>query len=295
MDLNGIFIFSKVVQAGSFSGAARNLGVPKSTVSTKVSQLEERLGVTLIKRTTRKLHLTEAGQNYYRICSRVLTELEEAELGTTLTQDQPAGLLRLTATVEMGNTILPALLGKFASMYPKLDLELVLTDRVVDLVAENIDIAIRAGELQDSTLIAKKLGVSCFQAFASQSYLKKHGTPEKPQDLSQHECLRFTISFEDRVWELEKGSRKAAVHVAGRIAANSLDALKELVIAGQGIALLPGYCYKKEIERKELIPILPGWTTEQAPVHIVYPPHKFVPPKVRAFIEFFSDALKGGF
>ncbi len=172
MDLNEIIIFVKVVEAGSFAGAARRLDVPKSTVSAKVSALERRLGVTLIRRTTRKLFVTEAGQEYFQQCLRSLQQISAAEEQVAQRQSIPQGLLRITAPVELGGTLLPSVITEFQKQYADVKLEVILTDRMVDLVSEGIDLSLRAGDLKDSSLIAKKLGSVYFAPFASPKYLK---------------------------------------------------------------------------------------------------------------------------
>ena len=201
MDLDAIAVFVKVVQAGSFSQAAKLLGMPNSTVSAKVSLLEKQLGVTLLQRTTRKLRLTQAGETYFKRCLQALEELQAAESELATAQREPQGLLRLTAPIEFGHGLLPALVDGFLQKYPKMGVDLLITNRVLDLVGEGIDLAIRAGSLKDSRLIAKRFTLGKFTLWASPSYLKKHAAPSHPKELSQHECFLFS-RFKNATWQL---------------------------------------------------------------------------------------------
>ncbi|MBX9769040.1 MAG: LysR family transcriptional regulator, partial [Bdellovibrionales bacterium] len=191
MDLNEISVFIRVVQTGSFSLAANQLGMPNSTVSHRVSSLEKRLGITLLQRTTRKLHVTPLGEAYFKKCLQGLEALQIAEQDIVSNQKEPQGLLRITAPAELGSTVLPQIVSDFTKKYPKVQVESILTDRRVDLLGEGVDLAIRAGPLKDSSLIAKKIGSSYFAPFASTKYLKAKGTPHQPKDLSGHDCLLF--------------------------------------------------------------------------------------------------------
>src|SRR5689334_18636195 len=175
MDLDGIEVFVKVVEAGSFNQAAKLLGMPNSTVSAKVSALEKRLGVTLLQRTTRKLRATQAGEIYFQQCLRALEQLQAAENELTRGQQEPRGLLKLTAPTDIGHSLLAILVHAFLQKHPKMEVELIITNRVLDLVAEGIDVAIRAGDLPDSRLIAKRFSVGYFGLWASPSYLKRRG------------------------------------------------------------------------------------------------------------------------
>src|SRR3954471_9709977 len=183
MDLNEVRVFVQVARSGSFTAAAKRLGMPNSTVSAKVTALERRLEASLLKRTTRKLHLTEAGERYYERCARALGELEAADKDLSAAQLEPQGVLRITAPVDMGAACLVELTRSFGVRYPKIQLDFLFTDRFVDLVGEGVDLAIRAGELEDSSLVARKLGESYMAPYASPAYLKKAGTPKSPHEL----------------------------------------------------------------------------------------------------------------
>src|SRR5687768_10841065 len=187
MDLNEIVVFAQVVRSGSFSAAAAKLGMPKSTVSRKVSELEERLKARLLQRTTRKLSLTDVGRTYYDYCARIAAEVADAERAVSSLQDAPRGLLRVTAGANA--TFLGPIVSDFLARYPEVQLELFCTTRTVDLVEERFDLAIRAGALADSSLIGRSLGSGKWFLVATPEYLKKRGRPRKPEDLKKHECL----------------------------------------------------------------------------------------------------------
>jgi DNA-binding transcriptional LysR family regulator len=294
MDLNEVFVFINVVQSSSFSGAAKKLAMPVSTVSFKVSSLEKRLGLTLIQRTTRKLHITPAGQAYYNKCVEGLASIEEAEHEITATQDEPSGLLRLTSFYEVATTILPAVISKFTAKYPKARVELIITDRMVDLISESVDLAIRAGVLKDSSLMAKKIGSSCFGLFAAPSYLKSRGNLSHPRELIQHRCLQFTALGIDE-WKLLGPSGAFNVPLKGRVIMNSLNGLKTMAAMGDGIANLPTYFAEDEIKAKSLVRVLPEWRSALSSMHFVYPGQKYVSPNVKAFMAIAMDALKNSF
>ncbi len=289
MDLNGALTFVRVVQAGSFSAAARNLKMPVSTVSTKIARLEEELKVSLLRRTTRKLHLTEAGERFFVHAARAVSELQEAQASTSADHGEPQGLLKVTATVDLGTTVLPELVAEFLKLYPLVRIELLLTDRVVDLVGEGVDLAIRAGHLEDSSLVSRKLGTAYFEAYASPSYIKKMGTPKKPQDLEKHDCLIFSVSHDAATWELHNGSKIATIDVKGRFAANNLASLHRMVISGHGIGLLPSFLCAPDVDAGRLAPLLKGWTSESVPVSIVYPKQSFVPRALRMFVDYLTE------
>lgn len=291
MDLNEISVFLQVVQTGSFTQAARKLGMPNSTVSSKVSSLERRLGVTLIQRTTRRLQVTPAGQAYFKRCIQGLEEIQAAELEIASIQGEPQGLLRLTAPVELGSEVLPDLISGFIKKYPKVSVEVLLSDRRIDLLAESVDLAIRAGELKDSSLIAKKLGSAYFAPFASPKYLKARGPLKHPRELRAHECVQFTpLGSED--WRLTSAKGSLHVSVPGRILINDLNMVKRMATAGVGIALLPVFFCLAEIRAGKLTRVLPEWSTGEGPVHFVYPAQKFVMPKLSRFIEFATEPIR---
>ncbi len=291
MDLNEVAIFIKVIQAGSFSLAAHQLGMPNSTVSSKISSLEKRLGITLINRTTRKLSITPAGQVYFNRCIQGLHEFEVAEVEITATQSEPQGLLRLTAPTELGSSVLPNLIAEYLKKYEKVQIELILADRRIDLVSENIDLALRAGVLKDSSLLAKKLGSVFFAPFASAKYIKTHGSPQHPRDLKLHQTLQFT-ALGSKDWKLSNGHGSISAATSSRVLINDMNTIKSLVLSDGGIALLPTFfCYPEVIAGK-LVRLLPDWKSDLNPIHFVYPAQKFVSLKLSSFIRFTSEKIK---
>lgn len=294
MDFNEAAVFVKVVQAGGFSAAARQLGLPTSTVSTRVSRLERRLGITLLQRTTRRLHLTEAGTAYYHHASMGLGHMLEAEAAVDEARQQPQGRLKVTAPADLGDVLLAGLIERTQREYPALEVELLLTDRYLDLVAEGVDVAVRTGDLRDSSLIAKSLGTIHWAMFASPDYLKQAAPLEEPQDLHAHRCLQFTPMGRD-AWDLSNGRNTVTIPLAGRIMANSIGVVKTMVAGGQGVALLPDFICKTEQAAGDLVRVLSDWQGRADPVHLVYPRQRFMPPKLRAFIDLAQAELRSWF
>lgn len=287
MDLNELLVFARVVQAGSFTGAARGLRMPKSTVSRKVSDLEERIGAQLLHRTSRKLRLTEAGQTYYDHAARVVAEAEQAELAVTRLQTAPHGLLRVTTPLTFG--CIGPLVSEFLQRHPEVHIELVCTERAVDLMAEGFDLAVRAGRLADSSLMARRLGNIENIVVAAPGYLKQRGTPKAPKELEKHDCILFGTELERNAWTLSSGGRTVEVPVRARLAVNEPDMLRAVTLAGAGIALLPNLNYAEDLASGRLKRILPDWSSAGVPVHAVYPSSRHDSPKVTAFVDFLRE------
>lgn len=284
MDLDGIAIFVKVVQAGSFSKAARQLGMPNTTVSAKVARLEKRLGVTLIQRTTRKLHVTPAGQAYFEQCLQGLAAIEAAEAEISLSAAQPRGLLRITAPADVAHTLLPAVVRRYLERHPLTRVELVVTNRVVDLVAEGVHLAVRAAPLGDSTLMARRFMSFSGGLWASPAYLERSGTPRTPRDLSRHACMAFP-RFSASGLQLGDGRSRARMAFSSRAAADDLQTLRTFALQGEGIAPLPDFVCTEAADSGELVRVLPKWTWVRGALSFVYPGQRFVPANVRAFID----------
>lgn len=291
MDLNSIWMFLKVTQTGSFTQAAKELGVPKSTISKKVADLETSLQTTLLKRTTRSLTLTEVGKEYYKSCAKALDDLKAAEANTQALSSEPVGHLRVTAPSEFAQSAQGEIMNGFLKAYPKVTLELILTNQAMDLVRDNIDVAIRAGALKDSNLKARKIGNNRFQLFASPGYLKKAAPIKTPADLAKHSCLIFTALEDSGTWALKSGTKVAKIKIFGPYQANSISAIKSMAIAGGGVALLPCSSCRTELEKNQLSVILPEWSSGDASVHLVYQNSPFIAPKVTAFLNHVQDPL----
>jgi len=289
MDLNEILVFAKVVEAGSFVGASRELDMPKSTVSRKVSELEERLGARLLQRTTRRLSLTDVGRTYYQYAARVVSEMEAAEAAVTQMQEAPCGVLRVTMPLNFG--FLGPILASFLKRYPEVQLELVCADRVIDLIHEGFDVGLRAGRLADSSLIARSLGGFQSVPVASPGFLKKHGAPKGPDDLEQLDCLVFSGGPPGASWKLEKGRQKLTVQVRTRMIVNDFDLLEEAALADLGIAMMPVFRCIERLRTGKLVRVLPGWCSGATALHAVYPSTRHLSPKVKAFLDHVSEQM----
>jgi DNA-binding transcriptional LysR family regulator len=286
MDLNEIVVFSRVVHSGSFTAAARELGMPKSTVSRKVSDLEERLGARLLQRTTRKLSLTDVGQTYYQHAQRVVAEMEAAEQAVTRMQDVPRGLLRVTTPLNFG--FLGPIVASFLKRYPEVQVDLVCADRVVDMIDEGFDLAVRAGQLSDSSMIARDLGALKSYVVASPKFLKRHGTPNTPEDLARFACVVFGAGADRARWKLLRDTKTTVISVAPRLTVNDFDFLEEATLAGMGIAMLPVFRCIRPLRERKLQRVVPEWCSAEIPLHVIYPSTRHLSPKVKAF----SDHLR---
>lgn len=275
--------FRKVLELGSFSAAARQLGLSKAAVSKQISELEAYLGATLIHRTTRRLHPTDAGQAYFESAVGVLDELEAADAAVRHLQSEPAGTLRVSVPSAFGQVCLSAMLSELGRRHSKLTVSVEATDRLVDLVEEGFDAAIRIrATLPDSTLIAKRIRQIPIHCVAAPSYLKAHGTPQKPEDLARHNCFIYTLSSRPFEWSFT-GSRQ--VKVRGTIHANHGHLLLEPLRDGEGIALLPEFLLSQDLEKGILVPILTKFPVDPLTLFVVYPPSRHSSPKIRALVD----------
>jgi DNA-binding transcriptional LysR family regulator len=292
-DLNAALVLVRVVQAGSFRAAAQALGMPKTTVSRKVSELEAQLGVRLLQRTTRRLSLTEAGLAFAEEAEVAIARLEAAQDAVAELQREPRGRLRVTTAVTIGELFLAPVLAEFLQAFPAVDVLLQLTDRPVDLVAERFDVAIRAGELPESSLIARRIGSSTYRVVASPDYLSRHGTPQRPADLSSHACLRFTRSgMEVRPsWPFGAGARRTEVPVGGRLVSDDFVVLRTAAEQGLGIARLPGLLVHDAIQAGRLVALLDDQAPPPNPLHLLYPGGGRLPARTSAFIDFVQPRL----
>jgi len=279
VDLNAIAVFVKVVQAGSFNGAARLLGMPNTTVSAKVARLEKRLGVTLIHRTTRKLNLTPQGREYFERCVKGLEEIEAGESLLT-SGTEPSGLLRITAPGGVAQHVLPPIVSGYLRAYPKVRIELIVTNRIVDLVGEGVDLAIRAGELRDSTLVARPFMDEIVGLWASPAYLTRRGMPSTPEELARHTILSFSRARD--ALRLSSGRRRVEVKPDWVVAADDLETLRAFILRGDGIGLMPDYLARDDLP---LARVLPDWAWSRGALTFVYPGRRYVRPTVRTFID----------
>ena len=293
LDLNAALVLVRVVQAGSFRAAATKLGMPKTSVSRKVAELEEYLGAQLLRRTTRSLALTDAGAAFVEQAEGALARLEAAEQAVSDQQREPRGRLRVTATVAIGQTLLAPLLPKFLETYPHVEVAVHLTDRRVDLVAERFDVALRTGALEDSALVALRIATARHGLFASPRYLAARGTPRTPADLSAHDCLLFAKAGTAvrSSWPLGRAKRLREVSVSGRLVADDWSVLREAAVGGAGIARLPLIHARSAVRKGTLVSLLDDYAPPEVPLHLVFFGGRHLPPRTRAFIEFMHPRL----
>ncbi len=292
--VHGMLVFSKVVQAGSLSAAARELGVSTAVVSRTLAALETRLGVRLVNRTTRSLHLTDEGASYYETSQRILAEIDEADAAVTSRRIEPQGVLKVALPASFGHQHIAPLVPRFAQRYPKVELALSLSDRSINLIEEGFDLAVRIAELKDSSLAARKLAPNRRVVCASPAYLREHGEPKTPQDLTKHNCL--VASWEHgfaMAWEYKSPvGKRGTVRVTGRYACDNWEVLREWAVAGLGVALKSTWDVRRQLEEGTLVPLLPGYDfgTDVA-IYAVYPHRRHLPAKTRAFIDFLAESF----
>ena len=285
IDLNDVIVFARVVEAGSFTAAARLLAMPKTTVSRRVAALEREVGVRLLQRTTRSLNLTDAGRLYYEQSSQGLRTIEEANLRLAEARAEPSGTIRISAPVGFGGHFLIRAVVEFLALYPKTNVELRLTDDKLNLVEDGIDLAFRTGRLEDSTLIARKIGSTHRLLCASPDYLARYGMPESPADLARHRCVIAGPSASGAHWVLDGPQGQETVVVAGRFAANEMQAVVAAALAGFGIAQLPQLMADGLINEGRLRRVLDGYTTPAGGLHVLFPSSRHLSPLVKAFID----------
>jgi len=288
--LDSMALFARVVEAGGFSAAARELGLSKASVSKRIARLEDRLGVRLLNRTTRRLSLSEAGEAFYAGCRRMVSEAEAAEQTVTHLAAAPRGTLRVNAPMSFGQLHLAPALATFLERYPELAVDLVLDDREVNLVQDGFDVGVRIKPLRDSSLIARRLAPSHALLCAAPAYLRAHGAPARPEDLTRHACLLYSYQSEPGVWLLTGPDGERRVRVSGRLRANNGEALLEAAVAGFGLALLPSFIVGEAVRTGRLHPVLNGWRAgDPVSIHAIYPAGRNLSPKVRVFVDFLAE------
>lgn len=290
IDLNHVVSFLRVVDAGSFTAAAKGLGVPTSTVSRQVAQLEEALGVRLLQRTSRRVQLTEAGTAYHERASPALGALEGAADEVRDRQETPRGVVRLTAPGDIG-ALLADVLVAFSEQHPGIQVELVLTGRIVDLVAEGVDLALRAGVIRDGTLVARKLGADQMLLAASAAYLERRGTPAALAELAQHDCLGFRTQRGRALWQLVGPAGPVSLEVDCRFAADDFTFLRALLLADAGVGLVPHVAVARELAEGTLRRVLPDHSQPLVGLSLVYPSAKHLPRRVVLLRDFLFQAL----
>ncbi|GAB4298014.1 MAG: LysR family transcriptional regulator [Roseovarius sp.] len=282
--------FATVVDQGGFTDAARKLGISKSAVSKHVSSLEARLGARLLNRTTRRVSPTEIGLAYYDRALRVLNDAGEADALVSSMQSDPSGLLRISVATDFGVNHLSPILGKFLEAYPDITVNMVLNNRYVELISEGFDMAVRIGDLEDSTLRARKLSETTKRMIASPAYLQKYGRPTRIDDLNEHKLLHYSSQAGGAVWKLTAPSgEKRQIRTAGGLSVNDGQSLLNAAISGLGIAYLPSFLYAPAMKKGLVEDVIPDLPYEVLGIYAVYPPGRFTQPKVRAFIDFLVE------
>jgi DNA-binding transcriptional LysR family regulator len=286
--------FARVAETGSFSGAARLLRLSKSQISRQVSLLETDLGARLLQRTTRSLSLTEAGRSYYARVAQILTQVEEADLSVSQLQAAPRGRLRVNAPISFSVLRLAPALPDFQRLYPEVEIDIVMNDRLIDLLDGEFDLAIRIGKLADSSLIARKLAATRRIICASPAYLAAHGTPRVPDDLRQHAALCYSNGEGLDEWRFtDETGRPVSVAVKGKLRANNGDLLRIAALDGQGVVDLPDFIVGADVAAERLISLLDSFVEQDRAVHAVYPHSRYLSPKVRVFIDFLARRWGG--
>lgn len=291
--LNRLLYFNSVVETGSISKTSQIFDVQPSSISRQLAVLEQELGVRLLNKTTRNTGLTEAGHKYYEYSQRIVSEFDEAKRVVNDLQEAPKGKLNISMTVGFGESVVLPLISKFISLYPNIDIELELSERVVDLVEENIDVAIRSGRLPDSTMVARQLTLNNFLLCASPQYLVNHSTPHSPEDLINHQCIRYNYSrWKD--WFL-MAEVKTKLNLNNAISVNSVNGQKQLVLNDAGLALIPLWAIKNELEDGSLVQVMPEYTfspyEELSATYAIYLKRDMISPKTRVFLDFLVEHI----
>ena len=294
-DANDLLIFARVAEVGSFSRAAERIGLPKSTVSRRIALLEKRLGERLMLRTTRRLTLTEFGNQLLEHARQVAVEVDAVKALSEYRQARPSGRLRVSMPSDFANLLLTDMLAAFIALHPAVSLELDLSPRRVDLLGENFDIAVRMGDLPDDNLLAaRRISVFPSGLYAAPAYLAERGEPASPDDLVQHDALRLLrISGEPASWTLIRDKQRWEGVPPGRTTANSPELLIRLACAGVGIAAVPDYFAAPSVRRGELRRVLPDWNLPSHTAWAVFPGRRLMPAKTRAFIDMLETAMRG--
>lgn len=293
MEIAALQAFVKVVQTGSFTRAADALNTQKSHLSRVVTQLENELGARLLERTTRSISMTEIGREFFERAVTILAAVDEAERAVQKSQGEPRGVLRLTCGVEFGMMAVSAWINTYTERYPLARVDADYTSRVVDIVHDGFDLAIRVGPLPDSTLSARQLGTLSYGFFASPDYIQRRGLPLNPAELQNHDVLAFARGSHQTTWTMTQEDRQERVELQPRIKANNAFAIRDAAEKGLGIAQLPLLTATRALETKTLIPVLNDWAIPGAPIHAVFASARYLTPKVRCFIDVALEAMQG--
>lgn len=289
--LDGVVVFVGVINAGSFTAAARALGHSTSYVSKAITRLEKRLGSRLLNRTTRTISLTDAGRAYFERCSQIVIDAENAERSINQLQERPGGLLRINAPLSFGSKYLLDIFPKFMHLYPEVNLEVEFNDRLIDVVAEGYDVVIRVSDIKDSNLVARKFSSSRLVVVASPDYLKRKGYPTRVEELAQHDCIAYSLLPTPTQWNFYKDGVRSTVTVSPRAICNYAQIEVSMVVQGIGITRIPLFTCEQEVASGQLQIILEDYDQHKLDVFAVYPHRQYLTAKVRAFVDFLVDAF----
>ena len=293
----GMRIFPRVVEAGSLSAAGRLLGLAPSSVSRQIGDIERALGVRLFHRTTRKLSLTEAGETYYERAHEILQAVDEAKLAVTEERASPSGVLRVATPASIAGLHIAPAVAAFQALYPAVTVALAVSDRMADIVGEGLDIALRLGRLDDSRLVARKLGEARRLVCASPAYLDRAGQPTHPSQLAEHACLTFRQHPGSNLWRFRRGDERVEVRATGPFFADDGATLVSAASVGLGLVLVPEWLAGPQIGTGRLVQVLSDFAAEpdRTPIYAIYAPGPYVAPKIRAFVDFLAQRFGGGY
>lgn len=289
--LTSMKVFAAVVETGSFAAASDRLDMSRAMTSKYVAHLEEHLGTRLLQRTTRKLTLTESGATYYERCVQILADISEAEEGALHLSEAPRGTLRLTVPVSFGILHMGPVISSYMTQYPDVKVDILVTDRRVDLLEEGLDLAIRIGSLSESGLVAKKFASDRVVICGSPAYLQRHGTPKTPAELAQHNCLIYSYAAAGDEWKMDGPDGQHAVKVSGTLRATNGDMVKLAALGGVGLMCQPLFLCGEDLRNGRLIEVLPEYKSSELGIYAVYPSRKHLSAKVRTFVDFIADAF----
>lgn len=292
-NLSDILVFSEIVKLGSLSAAGKKVGLSSAVVSKRLQRLESQLATTLITRSTRTLNVTEEGQKYFEHCQRILSAVEEAETEILYQNKVPKGILKVSVPAYFGRLYIAPLIPHFLEQYPEIELSLDFSDHFVDIINSGYDAVIRIGDLKDSNLVAKKLAVDQRVVVASPKYIRTHGTPNLPSELSEHNVLLFTHASTKPIWSFfDSQGKEHTVTVSGNFKTNNCETLMKATKAGLGIALRPMWDVWSSIKSKELAILMQNYTAPKFNIQAVYPNREYLPHRVRVFVDYMKRELE---
>jgi DNA-binding transcriptional LysR family regulator len=291
--MTSIATFVKIGEAGGFAAAARKLGVSPSTVTTQIQDLENRLGVRLLNRSTRKVSFTEIGKAYYERCMHILADMDEADSAVHAMHAKPSGILHLNVSIAIPCLVAPVI-AEFTSLYPDVKVNMTMSDRLVDLIEEGIDLAITTQPVPNSNLIMRRVCSFRLLVWGSPDYFARYGVPREPNELANHNCMKYTFSQWGSEWRFKSPDGPHAIHITGNLEANSVNALKLAAALGKGLILMPEFLVRDKIKSGKLVPVLTEFCCPELPINAVYPHRQHLSINVRSFLDLLAEHFRGG-